>query len=146
MSRQTNEIYEFSGFRLEPADRLLLRDGVSVQLTPKAFDVLLVLVRNAGRLVTKDELLSTVWSGSFVEEGNLTFTVSALRKALGGEEARRIVETVPKHGYRFMPSVRRVVVDGAEPAPAEPAQAETATEFEASHDEPSAGPSPSAPI
>jgi Tol biopolymer transport system component/DNA-binding winged helix-turn-helix (wHTH) protein len=118
MTNDGKEFYEFGAFRLDPAERLLLRDGAPVQLTPKAFDLLLVLVRNSGHLLAKEELLREVWPDSFVEEGSLTFTVSALRKALGGEEARRFIETVPKRGYRFASGVRLVPGDARYPAAA----------------------------
>ena len=106
MSSKTRHLYEFGPFRLDPAERLLLRDNEPVPLTPKAFEVLVALVEGGGRLVGKDELMSRLWPGSFVEEANLTNSVYALRKALGGEsEGRRYVETVPKHGYRFAAEV-----------------------------------------
>jgi DNA-binding winged helix-turn-helix (wHTH) protein/Flp pilus assembly protein TadD len=90
---------KFDSFILDVPAQRLTRDGVVVNLTPKAFDVLRVLVDAGGRVVSKDELLQTVWKDSFVEEGNLKVTVSVLRKALGDGE--RFIETVPRRGYRF---------------------------------------------
>jgi hypothetical protein len=84
-------IYEFGSFRLDSTERLLLRAGQPVSLTPKAFDLLVFLVDHAGRLVTKQALMSALWPNTFVEEANLTFTVSALRKALGdGQDGGRL--------------------------------------------------------
>ena len=85
-----------------------MRDGNPVPLPPKAFDLLVVLVERAGRLVTKDELLKAVWPGTFVEEANLPYTVSLLRKALGDDgEPYQFIETVSKRGYRFKGAVAR---------------------------------------
>ena len=81
--QQTKETYEFGPYRLDPQARVLLRNGNIVPLTPKVIDTLLVLVRNAGHLVSKDELLRTVWPDTFVEESNLAQNVSVLRRALG---------------------------------------------------------------
>ena len=88
-----SSVHEFGLFRLDSAERLLLRDGQPVSLTPKAFDLLVYLVDHAGRLVTKQALMSALWPDSFVEESNLTFTVSALRKALGRRPGRRAVHS-----------------------------------------------------
>jgi Tol biopolymer transport system component/DNA-binding winged helix-turn-helix (wHTH) protein len=107
MNGQNKQLYEFGPFRLDPAEHLLLRDGSPVTLRPKVFDILLVLVRNCGRLVTKDELLQAVWPDSFVEEGNLNKNVSMLRQALGENPVSpQYIETVPKYGYRFTADIR----------------------------------------
>ena len=82
MPLQTKALFEFGPFLLNPAERRLLREKVQVQLPPKAFDALLVMVENRGRLLEKDELLRMVWPDSFVEESNLAQHVSILRKAL----------------------------------------------------------------
>ena len=114
MVRSANLLYEFGPFRLDPAERLLLRDGRAVPLTPKVFDILVLLVENGGRLLEKDELMRRVWPDSFVEEGNLTFNISVLRKALGeGHGHHPYIETVPRRGYRFVADVREV--SGAAP-------------------------------
>jgi TolB-like protein/DNA-binding winged helix-turn-helix (wHTH) protein/Flp pilus assembly protein TadD len=107
MAISTRQAYEFGTFRLDPAERILLREGQPVALTPKVFDTLVLLVENAGRLVTKDEFMKQVWADAFVEEATLAQTVSQLRKALGHSE---IIETVPKKGYRFLGPVK--LVDG----------------------------------
>ena len=100
------EIYEFGPFRLEPAERKLLRGSAVVTLTPKAFDTLHLLVRNSGHLLEKDELVRMLWPDSFVEEGNLTNNIFLLRKALG--QNPEYIETIPKKGYRFVGAVRRL--------------------------------------
>jgi DNA-binding winged helix-turn-helix (wHTH) protein len=83
-----------------------LRDSEIVELTPKAFDTLLLLVRNSGRLLGKDELISRVWPETFVEEGSLSNNIFVLRKALGENPA--YIETVPRRGYRFVGAVRQL--------------------------------------
>jgi TolB-like protein/DNA-binding winged helix-turn-helix (wHTH) protein len=109
MSPQTKAIFEFGPFRLNPAERLLLRHQVQVRLPPKAFDALVVLVENRGHLLEKDELLRKVWPGTFVEESNLAQHISVLRKTLqDGEDCSRYIETVPTRGYRFIAEVRDV--------------------------------------
>ena len=78
----------------------------TVPLTPKAFDLLVYLVERHGRLVTKQELMSALWPDTFVEESNLPYTVSALRKALGdGQNGEQFIQTVPTRGYRFVAPV-----------------------------------------
>src|SRR5262245_36685217 len=109
MSKPGKEIFEFGEFRLNPAERLLLRNDEPVALEPKVFETLLVLVRQHGRLVGKDELMQAVWPDTFVEEINLARNISTLRKALGqagDDSGQPFIETVPKHGYRFVAEVR----------------------------------------
>src|SRR5229473_663750 len=106
MRAPEDQIFEFGDFILVPEERLLLCSGEPVPLTPKAFDVLVVLVRRSGHLVSKDDLLSEVWPGTFVEEVNLTVNISALRKALDrGRNGNGMIQTVPKCGYRFVAPV-----------------------------------------
>lgn len=102
-------LYEFGPFRLDTAERLLLRDGKPVPLMPKAFETLVALVERSGHLVEKEELMKVVWSDAFVEESNLTNNVSALRKLLGrGKSGGNYIETVPKRGYRFTATVKEL--------------------------------------
>src|SRR5271166_727297 len=109
MSSQTKAVFEFGCFRLNPAERLLLREKMQVQLPPKAFDALVILVENRGRLLGKDELLRKVWPDTFVEESNLAQHISILRRALrDGEDGSKYIETVPRHGYRFIAEVREI--------------------------------------
>ena len=103
MLEQKRQIYGFDDFRLDVPNRQLLRNGESVALPAKAFDMLVVLIENSGRLLGKDELFSSVWPDQIVEESNLTVQVSAIRKALGErKENPRYIVTVPGHGYRFI--------------------------------------------
>jgi eukaryotic-like serine/threonine-protein kinase len=95
------ELWEFGGFRLDARARLLLKDGLPLSLTPKAFDVLLHLVRNSGRAVSREEILDAVWPETVVTDASLTQAVFLIRKALGETEASPWVETVPRVGYRF---------------------------------------------
>lgn len=104
-SAAEGELYEFGPFRLDPAERRLLRGDEVIALAPKTFDTLLALVRNSGHLLQKDELIAMLWPDSFVEEGSLSNHVSLLRKALGEDPA--FIETIPKRGYRFIGAVRR---------------------------------------
>lgn len=98
-----DRIFEFGDFILVPKERLLLRGGEPVPLTPKAFDLLVVLVSRSGHLVSKDDLLHEVWPDTFVEEVNLTVNISFLRKALDrGRNGIGMIQTVPTHGYRFV--------------------------------------------
>src|SRR5262245_15306288 len=108
MAQAEKHFYEFGPFRLDPADRILLRDGQHVPLTPKAFETLMTLVENSGRVIDKDELLRKVWPDTFVEEVNLAKNVSYLRKVLGGEEAAQYIETIPRRGYRFVAIVKGI--------------------------------------
>ncbi len=97
-----NNLYRFGEFVLDPAKRTLSRADSSVFLTPKAFDVLFVLVQNPNRLITKEELLEAVWGGTLVEEGNLTQYISHIRKALNdSSEDARLIVTIPRKGYQF---------------------------------------------
>lgn len=106
---QTKHLYEFGSFRLDSDERLLMRGAEVVQVMPKAFDLLLALVENPGRLQEKEELLRRVWPDTFVEEANLSYNISFIRKALAdGEDGQRYIETVPKRGYRFVAEVRKV--------------------------------------
>ena len=107
MSKQGLVSYEFGPFRLDAAERRLLRDGNAVSLAPKVFDTLLTLVENPGRLIEKDELMTSLWPDTFVGEAALARNISDLRRALGGSSGEaRYVETVPKSGYRFVAEVR----------------------------------------
>jgi len=123
--RETAEpqAYAFGPFRLVPGERILRRGNQVLPLPPKAFETLLLLVRNAGHLMRKEELMTALWPDSFVEEGSLASQISLLRKGL--EEAGAAgayIQTVPKLGYRFLPSVTRTWASG--PAVGTPMQAE----------------------
>jgi DNA-binding winged helix-turn-helix (wHTH) protein/TolB-like protein/Flp pilus assembly protein TadD len=120
MGELASQSYEFGRFSLNTAERVLLRDKDAVPLTPKAFDILLVLVENSGRIVEKDDLMRKVWPNTFVEEGNLTQNVSLLRKALGESgSGPQFIETVPRRGYRFVAAVTPSFHDNGDALPVE---------------------------
>ncbi len=109
MSGQIKHFYEFGAFRLAPEERLLLHDGTPVPLAPKAFEMLVVLVSHNNHLLTKDELLKSVWADTIVEENSLDKNVSVLRKILGGGGGvQKFIETVRGQGYRFTADVKEV--------------------------------------
>lgn len=116
MSAQGNPVYRFADCELDPGEHRLLVNGNAVTLTPKVFETLLLLVENAGHVVSKDRLMATLWPRGFVHESNLTKHIWLIRRALGedkslGEEGAdsAFIETVPKLGYRFVAAVRRQV-------------------------------------
>ncbi|MGB7068021.1 MAG: winged helix-turn-helix domain-containing protein [Pyrinomonadaceae bacterium] len=99
MSGDTNGIYRFKSFQLNVLERQLVNGEKSISLTPKAFDVLVHLVENAGHLVGKDELMDAVWADSFVEQNNLPRTIHSIRTALGQRDNGNVyIETIPTKG------------------------------------------------
>src|SRR5215813_1214182 len=103
MNSSTSRHYSFADFELDGVRRVLLRQGKPVALKSKALDLLLILVEHRGEILGKDELLEKVWVGQFVEEGNLTVHISALRRALGEKkDDRHFIVTVPGRGYSFV--------------------------------------------
>ncbi|MEO8660535.1 MAG: winged helix-turn-helix domain-containing protein [Bryobacteraceae bacterium] len=112
----SKQLLHFGDFALEVTERRLTRSGQPVALPPKVFDLLVLLVQNAGRLMDKERLSQDLWPGTFVEESNLSVNVSALRKALGDGANGRFIETVPKKGYRWVAEVR--TEEPATPIPA----------------------------
>jgi DNA-binding winged helix-turn-helix (wHTH) protein/tetratricopeptide (TPR) repeat protein len=121
--------YRFGPFELDAAEHSLLAQGRQVALTRRAFDTLLYLVRHPGRLVTRDELIAAVWGQTIVEEGNLHWTISAVRKALAQESGEAWIETVRGLGYRFLGTVENGGEEVAQeiPSPAAPAPAAPVT-------------------
>ena len=99
------KIYRFDDCLLNSTERRVLKNGKLLDLKPKAFDVLLMLVEKGGEIVTKDEILGSVWNGSFVEEGNLAVQISKLRKTLCESPNKHYIETVQGNGYRFVSAV-----------------------------------------
>jgi DNA-binding winged helix-turn-helix (wHTH) protein len=102
---------EFGRFRVLLRRRQLVADGVPIELGTRAFDLLLVLLEADGSLVTKEELVSRVWPGIVIAEGNLKVQISALREALG--EDRDFIRTEFRRGYRFTVTVRSTLASGA---------------------------------
>jgi Tol biopolymer transport system component/DNA-binding winged helix-turn-helix (wHTH) protein len=109
MPASFGEKYQFGEFELDTTELVLRKRQEIVSLTPKALQVLTFLVRNSGRVVARKQLLEALWPDAYVEDSNLTVTISALRKALGeNSNGNRFIETVAKRGYRFTPSVKFV--------------------------------------
>jgi TolB-like protein/DNA-binding winged helix-turn-helix (wHTH) protein/Tfp pilus assembly protein PilF len=103
-------MFQFASFSVDPHERVVLRNGAPLSLTPKVFDTLLCFVRNPGRVLTKDELLKQIWPDTFVEEVNLAVNISTLRKALGeSSQEGRYIATIPGRGYQFVAEVRETV-------------------------------------
>lgn len=112
------QLWEFDGYRVDLERRLLLRGQEPVQLPAKALDVLLLLIQRKGEVVTKDELMRTVWPDAFVEEGNLSQSIHILRRALGESvEDHRYIVTVPGRGYRFVAEVQEASESTGDPTP-----------------------------
>src|ERR1700687_5981273 len=97
-------LYEFGPFRLDAGCHLLFRAGQRLALSPKAVELLVVLVEAQANTVGKEELLNRVWAHTAVEEGSLTSHISLLRKTLG----EQYIETIPKRGYRFVATVKQL--------------------------------------
>ncbi|MDQ3040885.1 MAG: winged helix-turn-helix domain-containing protein [Acidobacteriota bacterium] len=106
-TKKTSQIYEFDSFRLSAGEGVLRRDGKSLPLTPKAFEILLALIENRGQVVSREEMMRRVWNDCYVEENYLTKNISTLRKVLGEDKSgeSRFIETVPRRGYRFVAAV-----------------------------------------
>ena len=130
MSLETKR-FEFEGFVLDADEKVLLRQDQPVQITPKIFQLLQVLVENQGHIVEKVVLMDKVWAGSFVEESNLTFSIRQLRKILGDDKQHpRFIETIPRRGYRFIANVEAGTLNGFKPSdlsesPVDKAQSES---------------------
>src|SRR6266852_3149760 len=107
MPQTVQRVYAFGPFRFD--GHLLVREGTPLHLTPKTASLLLKLLDNHGRVVTKKELFKRVWPGVHVSDGALTFQIRLLRKALGhGVDGQRYVETIPRIGYRFVERIHEV--------------------------------------
>ena len=106
---KSNTLYQFGEFRLDTKERVLIRANETIILAPKVFDTLEVLVKNDGKIVSKDDLMNEIWEDSFVEEGNLTQNIYVLRQTLGKE----FIETIPRRGYRFAAGVKIFEIEKA---------------------------------
>lgn len=122
------QVFEFGPFRLDGRQRELSRAGEPIPLTPKAFDALLLLVERSPQLVSRSELIASLWPDTVVEDGNLSWNISAARKALSDAGAGDVwIETVPKYGYRFTGAVREIAApDEPESTPGPEAATPTA--------------------
>src|SRR4051812_43812409 len=105
MVMMANELYTFGSYALDLRSRTLRRANKVVTIAPKTFDLLTLLVKSDGHLLSKGDLMASLWPETFVEEANLSYQISALRKTLG-EDGSEWIETVPKHGYRFKAEVK----------------------------------------
>src|SRR2546429_9115816 len=113
MLKNSKHFYDFGIYRVDGSERLLLRGDEVVPLTPKAFEMLLVLLESSGHVLTKEELMKRVWPDTIVEEANLSHNIYKLREALGeGRNGEKFIETVPRHGYRFVAKVTQVKAHG----------------------------------
>jgi DNA-binding winged helix-turn-helix (wHTH) protein len=104
MGNEVKQLLEFGPFRVDPGQRLLLRDQQPISLSPKTFDLLLVLVQHSGQVMLKDELMQALWPDTFVEESNLGQHIFQLRRALAdkSQDSSQYIVTVPGRGYRFV--------------------------------------------
>src|SRR5436190_21936806 len=116
-----SRLYRFGQYTVDPQARILRRGDQLVSLSPKAFELLLLLVQSDGKILRKDELMQALWPDSFVQESNLTQTVFMLRKALGETAELRYILTVQGRGYRFAAPLQQV----SEEVAAEPKTADT---------------------
>jgi serine/threonine-protein kinase len=119
MTASMAPVYAFGDFRLYAGKRLLTGcDGKPVPLTPKAYDTLAYLVKHAGAVINKDDLMRAIWPDTAVEENNLTQNISLLRRALGEERGEhRYIATIPGRGYQF---IAPVSIAQAKPVGGEP--------------------------
>ena len=132
MSVQAKPFYEFGPYRVDTALCRLLRANTPVSLAPKAFDLLLLFVSNPGRVLSKTELIETLWPDTFVDEANLSQHVFTLRKALGTQrDGAAYIETVPRRGYSFAAAVRETT--GSGPVPELPLAIATVVDGERKH-------------
>lgn len=112
MDKLPRRFFEFDSFRVDVTERQLWRDGKLVFLTPKVFDILLVLLENKGQTIEKDALIHRIWADTFVEEGSLNRNISTLRKALGDDShEQKFIKTLPKRGYQFTAKVEEIIED-----------------------------------
>src|SRR5262245_56208925 len=103
----TPTTYEFGDVIVRPADFEILRNGLPLPLEPKSFRVLVYLIENRGRAVSKDDLKQTVWNGTFVTDNALTRVIAQLRRELGDDAKQpKYIETVPTVGYRFVAELK----------------------------------------
>lgn len=141
MFKQGQHFYLFGPFRLDTTEKMLVRDESPIALTPKAFEILSVLVQRSGHLVDKNELLKTVWPDSCVDEGSLAQNIHVLRKALGeAPDEHRYIETIPRRGYRF---VAEVTETREAPPPSSGNGASVETQPVTDHYQPSSSPATS---
>lgn len=114
MSSGVNSLYEFGGFRLDAGTGTLWRGNDVISLSPKAAELLKLLVEREGQVISKQEIFDLVWAGTYVEDGVLTQNVYTLRNVLGrDEEGKQFIETVPRRGYRFAGQLQVININGS---------------------------------
>ena len=118
MEENTPRRYTFGGFLFDTREKTLKKGSRQVSVTPKALEILIILVENAGNVISKEDLFQQVWAETFVEDANLTHHISRLRRALGESDENKFIETLPKRGYRFVQPVQEI--DNALAAAADP--------------------------
>lgn len=110
-------VYEFGSFQLDRDERVLRRGDITIPLTPKATEILLILVERRGHIVEEADLMRQVWPDTAVEESNLTQNIYTLRRVLSDVNGKcRFIETVPRRGYRFVGPVGLLAPETAEAA------------------------------
>src|SRR5579871_3495505 len=115
--QQTNQIYAFAEFRLDPHRRIFWRQGTPVQVKPKVLETLILLVESRDEVVTKERVFEVLWPGVVVEENNLSQNISSLRRLLGETpQDHRFIRTVPGRGYQFIADVELCKPEIDEPA------------------------------
>lgn len=119
MPDKTGHFYEFEEFRLNAENPGLWRGSELISISPKALETLILLVQKKGEIVSREELIETVWKETFVEEGNINYTISLLRKIFDNKD---LIKTVPRHGYRFTAEVREISRNGNLSGPFPPPQ------------------------
>ena len=102
MSNKNSHFYEFGDFRFLPKDKSLWQDGELLSLSPKSLEVLALLLAKPSEVVTREEIIESVWKDTFIEEANINVAISNLRKTLGQNNERKFIQTIPKKGYRFI--------------------------------------------
>lgn len=112
MPQVPGDRYEFGPFCLDMGERTLVCEGKLISLTPKAFEILTLLVQNHGRPLSKEELMRHAWPNTFVDESNLSQHIFQLRKALGDADGHSYIETIPRRGYRFTQNVKKISSNG----------------------------------
>ncbi|MBX3243018.1 MAG: PD40 domain-containing protein [Acidobacteria bacterium] len=127
MVNRINNLYEFDGYLLNSREKNLWRGEELIPLPPKVLDTLLILVENAGRIVSKDEILESVWAETFVEESNLSQNIYSIRQVFGKEN--RYIETIPRKGYKFVADVNIRPTDLLDDTRSNDLQSETQTEL-----------------
>lgn len=116
MSLLLNGLYEFEKFRLDTREKVLTKENVAVEITPKTFELLCMMVENHGSLVSKEDLMARLWPDSYVEESNLTYTIRQLRKCLDDTVSDpKFIRTVPRYGYRFVAEVTEIERHSTDP-------------------------------